>query len=183
VTDPEEGPHSDAHPRRWLILGSGGAGKSTFARRLGQLLGLPVIHLDLHYWNPGWVETEKAAWAEKVTKLASQDAWVMDGNYSGTLDIRLPRAETVILLDPPPWRCVWRIYKRRYFSNDRPDIPKDCPDRIDLLFLWWVASYRWRSRPRVTSRMAARPDLPFRILRSDREVERFLVDVAPPRKG
>ena len=62
----ERGTHS---PRRWLILGSGGAGKSTFARRLGALLDLPVIHLDRHYWNPGWVETEKDAWAEKGSRV------------------------------------------------------------------------------------------------------------------
>ena len=58
-------------PRRWLILGSGGAGKSTFARQFGPLVDLPVIHLDLHYWKPGWVETEKSAWRERVAELAS----------------------------------------------------------------------------------------------------------------
>ena len=166
--------------RRWLILGSGGAGKSTLGRRLGALLELPVIHLDRHYWNPGWVPTEKSAWAEQVTELASGDAWVMDGNYSGTLDIRFPRAQSVLLLDPPPWRCVWRIYKRRFSSESRPDIPDECPDRVDVQFLWWVASYRWRSRHRVLARVAQYPHVEFRTLRSDREVTRFLSSLTQP---
>lgn len=181
TTSPRGASLADA--RRWMILGSGGAGKSTFARRLGPILDLPVIHLDLHYWNPGWVETEKAEWAEKVHRLAAGDAWVMDGNYSGTLDVRLPRAEAVVLLDPPSWRCIWRIYKRRFSSEPRSDIPTECPDRINLEFLWWVATYPRRSRPRVEKRMIERPDLPFRVLRSDREVDGFLAALSEDGRG
>lgn len=161
-------------PRRWLILGTGGAGKSTLSRRLGAALDLPVIHLDRHYWNPGWVPTEPARWREKVDELAMRESWVMDGNYSGTLDIRVPRAEAVVLLDPSPWRCVYRVLKRSWSGQPRPDIPDECPDKVDAQFLWWVVSYRWRSRPRVLRRMRDRPDLPFHVFRRDADVERFL---------
>ena len=71
--------------KRVLVIGSGGAGKSTFATRLGARLGLPVIHLDRVYWQPGWVETPKDEWLRKVEEMCAADAWVMDGNYSGTL--------------------------------------------------------------------------------------------------
>ncbi len=66
-----------------LVIGSGGAGKSTFARRLGKLLDIEVIHLDALYWNPGWVETPKAAWAETVAELVKRDSWIMDGSGAG----------------------------------------------------------------------------------------------------
>lgn len=44
------------------IIVCSGAGKSTFARELGAITGLEVIHLDRLYWKPGWVETPKDEW-------------------------------------------------------------------------------------------------------------------------
>lgn len=146
-------------------------------------LDLPVIHLDRHFWKPGWVPTEKTARAERVQELANRDAWIMDGNYSGTLDLRIPRAEAVVLLDPPSWRSIARIFKRRFTERHRDDIPSDCPDRIELQFLWWVATYRWRSRPRVMRRLAARPRMPFWVLETDREVDRFVAALGKPTTG
>jgi adenylate kinase family enzyme len=90
---------------RVLILGSPGAGKSTLARRLAERTGLPVIHLDAEYWQPGWVEPEPAAWAGTVSRLVERPRWIMDGNYGGTRAIRIAAADTAIYLDYPP-RCA-----------------------------------------------------------------------------
>jgi len=65
--------------RRIALVGPGGAGKSTLARRLGARLGLPVVHLDAEHWHPGWVETPAEEWAEKVRALASGERWIIDG--------------------------------------------------------------------------------------------------------
>jgi hypothetical protein len=75
--------------QRVAIVGSGGAGKSTLARELGQRLGLPVIHLDQRFWRPGWLETETEEWAATQQELAAADRWIRDGNYGATLDVRL----------------------------------------------------------------------------------------------
>ena len=88
--------------RRILIVGSAGAGKSTLAREIARRLGLPLIHLDRHYWRPGWVASGDARFRADVAALAARPAWVMDGNYGGTLDLRLPRADLLVLCDPPP---------------------------------------------------------------------------------
>jgi adenylate kinase family enzyme len=53
-------------PKRILILGASGTGKSTLARRIGESLGLPVVHLDAINWNPGWVQTEAERFRQKV---------------------------------------------------------------------------------------------------------------------
>ncbi len=82
--------------RRVLVIGSGGAGKSTFARRLGDILQIDVIHLDTFYWRPGWVETPKPEWREIVLGLVQRESWIMDGNFSGTLEQRLEACDTVI---------------------------------------------------------------------------------------
>ena len=92
--------------RRVLLIGSGGAGKSTLARRIAARTGLPLIHLDALYWKPGWVETPAAPWRETVAGLLQRDTWVMDGNYGGTLDLRLAACDTAIFLDLPPRICL-----------------------------------------------------------------------------
>jgi adenylate kinase family enzyme len=70
--------------RRVLILGGSGAGKSTLARILGERTGLPVIHLDQHYWRRGWVMPTPEAWKAQVAELVTRPAWVMDGNFAST---------------------------------------------------------------------------------------------------
>src|SRR5262245_29755970 len=92
--------------RRVLVDGMAGSGKSTFSRALSQETGLPVIHLDVHYWQPGWVEPSMDAWRETQRRLLSADAWIADGNDLGTLDLRLERADTVVFLDTPWWLCA-----------------------------------------------------------------------------
>jgi adenylate kinase family enzyme len=166
--------------RRVLVIGSGGAGKSTFARRLAERLGLEVIHLDRVFWRAGWVETPKDEWRLRVEELCGREAWVMDGNYSGTLEVRLAACDTVIFLDQPRAVCVWRVLKRSvmYRSAPRPDTAEGCRERVDLKFLHWVWTYPKRRRSKILARldeMAA--DKRVIRLRSDAEVERFLAEV------
>ena len=163
--------------RRILIIGPGGAGKSTLARKMGARLGLEVFHLDRLYWRPGWVETPKDEWLKLVEGLTARDSWIIDGNYSGTLDLRLARCDTVIFLDLPRPVCLWRVLKRRlaYRAVARPDMAEGCPEELRLKFALWVWDYQRRSRPKVLARLAAPGDGKQIIrLRSRREVERFL---------
>jgi adenylate kinase family enzyme len=166
--------------KRVLVIGSGGAGKSTFARRLGERLGLPVIHLDTFFWRPGWVETPKEEWRRTVEELCARAAWVMDGNFSGTLVERLAACDTVILLDMPRTVCVWRALKRvvMYRNRPRPDMAAGCGEKFDLKFLYWVWTYPSRGRPKVLARIDEfAADKRFVQLRSDAEVEKFLAEV------
>jgi len=123
-------------PKRIVILGPSGAGKSTLARRIGECVGLPVVHLDAIYWKPGRVPTEVGRFRERVTEVAAGDAWVMDGNYTRHLDLRLPRAEAVIWLDLPRSvyfpRSVWRAI--RNLGRERDDVGPGCPERFELSF-------------------------------------------------
>ena len=166
--------------RRILVIGSGGAGKSTLAARLGARLGLPVIHLDAHFWRPGWVETPAAEWREVVTALTARDAWVMDGNYGGTLDLRLAACDAVIFLDLPRVVCVAGIVGRwlRHAGSTRPDMAPGCPEQLSWEFVRWVWDYPRRRRPDVLRRLAALPaDRHVVVLRSRRAAERFLAEL------
>lgn len=164
--------------RRVLLIGSGGAGKSTVARRLGAATGLPVVHLDARFWRPGWTPTPRDEWRRTVATLVAGDAWVMDGNYGGTLDLRLAACDTVVFLDLPRLVCLRRVVARalRHAGRTRPDMAPDCPERLTLEFVRWVWRYPRRQRPAVLRRLAAAAEAGTRVvvLRSDAEVERFL---------
>src|SRR6185503_18315091 len=110
--------------RKVLVIGPGGSGKSTFARRLGELLEIQVKHLDAFYWRAGWTKPSNEDWVNTVTELASGDAWIMDGNFGGTLELRLEHCDTIIFLDMPRLLCLWRVTKRRlrYRNRSRPDM-------------------------------------------------------------
>lgn len=163
-----------------MVIGCCGAGKSTFARAMHTATGLDLIHLDQHYWKPGWEETDREKWRAIVQELADRPSWIIDGNYGGTMDIRIERADTIIYLDYPTWKCLWRVGRRiwRYRGTERPDMPEGCPERFDLEFLHYVATFNWRKRRAMMQRLnALKGEKRVEILRSDGEAARFLKQI------
>jgi len=144
---------------RVAVIGSGGAGKSVFARELAAKTGLPLIHLDRHYWHPGWVPTTEPEWQAIHAELIAGDRWVIDGNYGGTMEARLARADTVFFLDPPRLVCVWAALRRHWHhrAGGRDDMVAGQKERIDLAFLWWIWRYPDTRRPAVLDRLAKLP--------------------------
>lgn len=163
--------------RRVLVIGSGGAGKSTLAAQLSQRLDLPLIHLDAHYWQPGWGQPHKADWEQAVLHLLQGEAWVMDGNYGGTLKLRLAAADTVIFLDLPRLVCLWRVVKRwvRYYGRTRPEMGCGCPERLTGEFVRWIWRYRRDRRPSILTQIRAVAQAKRIVVLSSRaEVRRFI---------
>ncbi|HYF64068.1 MAG TPA: AAA family ATPase [Herpetosiphonaceae bacterium] len=160
------------------MIGSPGAGKSTFSRRLGQVLGREVIYLDRAFWRPGWVEpASRREWAAQILDLIQGPAWIMDGNYGGTLDLRLGAADTVIMLDLPAPLCTWRVLRRRiqYHGRSRPDIADGCPEKLSWEFVKYVWRFGRDKRPamlRRLARLAATKQIIY--LRSSAAIESFL---------
>lgn len=166
---------------RIMIIGCGGAGKSTLARQLGEITGLPVTHLDIEHWHPNWVATPKEEWRRKVEELVQQDRWIIDGNYTGTLPIRMAAAETIIVLDYPWWLCLWRVLKRQiiYRGRTRPDLTPGCIEQLDREFLKWVCiDFPRRSRPRLLGLLEEyREGRQILIHRSPGETQRWLKEL------
>lgn len=166
--------------RRIAVIGSGGAGKSTLARALGDILDIDAVHLDRLYWQPGWTPMAATDWEATQRSLVQRDRWILDGNYGGTLDLRLAAADTVIFLDLPRTTCIagvlWRWLRHR--RRSRPDGPAGCPDRITRDFLRWIWRYPCIQRPTVLTRLAHYAEgRDIVILRSRAEVRAFLADV------
>lgn len=162
-----------------LIIGSGGSGKSTLARELAKTLNIELLHLDLLYWKPGWVEPPKKEWEEFIKELIKKDAWVMDGNYSGTLAKRLEACDTVIFLDRSPLLCLWRVLKRRTQNQNtnRQDMAKGCNERLSLEFMLWVWNYPKRTKPKVIKLLKENSkNKQIFHLRSEAEIKSFLAN-------
>ena len=144
---------------RIVVIGSPGSGKSVLARHLGQRTRLPVFHLDSLFWRPGWVETPAEEWKARQADLVAGDRWIIDGNYTETLDIRLPAADTIVFLDFPRRTCVRGILVRELTPTGRrrPDLAEGCPPKYDREFFRFVWSFRAAERPRVLDAIAVTP--------------------------
>ena len=163
-----------------LILGCCGAGKSTFARKLNEKIGIEIIHLDQHYWNTNWQETERSEWEIRVQELANRPTWIMDGNYGSTLDMRIEKADTIIYLDVPTYRCLWRITKRtwQYYGTPRPDMPAGCNERFDFEFFHYVAVFNLVRRPSLMRKLESLDATKqVEILKGEKAIAQFLEEV------
>ena len=93
-----------------ILIGSGGSGKSTLARQLGNKLNIKVHHLDALFWKPNWEGVPKEEQRTVQNELVKEDEWIIDGNYGGTMDIRMNAADTIIFLDIHRTICAYRAF-------------------------------------------------------------------------
>lgn len=167
--------------QRVAILGSGGSGKSTLAAALAERTGLPVVHLDVLYWKPGWKAPPTEEFAAALDAAVAEEQWILDGNFlrDDGPDPRFARADTVIFLDLPRTTCLRRIGARlaRDWRGPRRDLPEGCPEGIDVAFWLWVWRYPKRSRPRVLALLDGVEGVDVHRLRSDEDVRRYLAGV------
>ena len=163
--------------KRILIIGSGGAGKSTLSVQLGNKLGLPVVHLDREFWRPGWVVPTKEEWLSTISRVVQGDKWILDGNFDSSLYLRLPVADTLIFLDFSRALCLWRIINRRlrYWNTNRPDMAQGCNEQIDWQFLKWIWKFPDDSAPGIKLLIEKHgADKKIIVLKKPSEVTRFL---------
>lgn len=106
--------------RRICVIGSSGAGKSTYSQCLASSLNLNYVSLDRDVrWLPGWQERSRQEQRQRLCALVAGEAWVIDGSGSSSFDIRLPRTDLIIWLRLSRWKCLLGVVKRvaRYKGN------------------------------------------------------------------
>ena len=161
---------------RIIIIGCGGAGKSTLARQLGDKLDLPVVHLDKLFWKPGWVESPREEIDGKIHAELQKPRWIMDGNFHRTLPERLQYCDTVIYMDFSRFACLMGVAKRilTTYGTVRPDMGEGCPERFDLDFLKWVWNFNQKNRENYYRLLQDAEGVETIILKNRKEVKRFL---------
>ena len=155
-----------------IIIGCPGSGKSTLARELNKLTEIPLYHLDMMYWNADRTTVEKPIFLERLAKAMSGESWIIDGNYSSTMEMRIAACDTVILLDYPTEICLAGIRARR--GVVRSDIPWVEVEE-DAEFIDFVKTFSEKEIPKILARIEKyKTDKAVVILKSREEAEAFL---------
>lgn len=167
--------------QRVAVIGSGGAGKSVFSRELGDRTGLPVVHLDRLFWKPSWTPRPEDEWAGIVRTEVAGERWILDGNYSGTMDARFARADTVVFLDIPMLVCLGSVIRRwaRYRRETRPDMGPGNHESLDPKFLAWIINFPRTKRPKILRRLDALPPSTQVVRLRSRRAMRAFLDAVP----
>ena len=163
--------------KKIIVIGSSGAGKTYFSRQLGEKLGIRVVHIDKIYWQPGWAEPSREEWKATLADVLQGESWIIDGNYSATIEMRLAACDTAIFLDIRRTLCMWRVIRRtfRFLKRTRPDMADGCSERLDFQFLSFVWNYPNRSKPRIAQMLRdAETEKQIVWLRNPRQVREYL---------
>ncbi|MGE6378413.1 topology modulation protein [Peribacillus muralis] len=165
---------------RIMVIGvSSGVGKSTFARLLGERLDMDVHHLDTFYWRPDWVEAPLEDFLADQEEVLALDQWILEGNYSNSIDLRLKHANTIIYLELPLHVCLYRVVKRRlsYRGKTRPDIGEGCQEKLDWPFLKFIITTYYSRKENLRNRLAEiqrnEPDKVIIILDSRKKIAAY----------
>ena len=171
--------------RRVSVVGIPGSGKTTVGRQLAASLGVPFVELDSIFHQPGWVELPVDDFRKRVTEALTAPAWVVDGNYSAVRDLVWQRADTVVWLDLPRRRVMYRIILRtvrraltreRLWNGNREPLSNFYRlDPAKNIIRWtWVKYADYIERYGTAMQDPAYSHLTFVRLRSQHEVDAFL---------
>ena len=167
--------------KKILVIGGCGAGKSTFSKKLHSILNLEIIHLDQYYHKPNWEEPERAEWERTVYSLVQKPSWIMDGNFSGTMDVRIKSADTIIYLDYPTLKCFWRVILRivKYHGVVRSDMANGCKEQFDLEFLHFVLTFNSKKRQGLIQKLnLVKNEKKVLVFKTDKQADKFLVQIS-----
>ena len=162
---------------RVMVIGCGGAGKSTLARQLGEITGLPVVHLDQIWWGPGnWQHISREEFDRLLTLGTEKDRWILDGNFNRTLKLRLSRCDTVIYLDYPRLVCLknWIGRVIRNWGTARADMAPGCSEWFDPEMAQWIWQFNSKNRSRYYQLLSKQEEKQIYILKNRRQVKKFL---------
>jgi len=159
-----------------MIIGCPGSGKSTLARQLREKLGLPLIHLDQLWHRAGWTHVTREEFDAQLELALDMERWIIDGNFSRTIDRRLSKCDTIIYLDFSRWECLLGVFQRilTNYGKVRPDMAEGCQERFDREFIKYVWNFNKNNRVRNYTYLAQAKHAKHIVLKNRREVRAFL---------
>ena len=157
--------------KKVIVIGCPGSGKSTVSRTLHNKTGIPLYHLDMMYWNADKTTVEKSVFLERLSDVLEKDEWIIDGNYSSTMELRMVACDTVIFLDYPLDVCLDGIRERR--GKSRSDMPW-IETEEDSEFIEFIKNYNEQQKPKVLELLKKYSDKNIIILESREQADAFL---------
>ncbi len=157
--------------QRIIVIGCPGSGKSRLSRALHNKTGIPLYHLDMMYWNADKTTVEKSVFLERLSAVLKKDEWIIDGNYSSTMELRMAACDTVIFLDYPLEVCLDGIKERR--GKSRSDMPW-IETEEDAEFIEFIKNYNEQQKPKVLELLEKYSDKSIVILESREQADAFL---------
>jgi adenylate kinase family enzyme len=162
--------------KRILVIGCPGAGKTYFSKRLSKILNLPLVHMDNLYWNEDKTSVDLDTLKAKLQPYLEKEEWIIDGNYHKTLEMRLPYASDVFVLDLPRKECIQGILDR--IDQPRDDIPwvESEDDATELIA--WTADYGFRTKDEEIALLNKNKHIKVHVINSRKEMNEYLEKLA-----
>ena len=160
--------------KRIIVIGCPGSGKSTVSRALHNKTGIPLYHLDMMYWNADKTTVEKSVFLERLSAVLKKDAWIIDGNYSSTVERRMAVCDTVIFLDYPTDVCLAGIKQRQ--GKARSDMPWVEAEE-DAAFIGFIKGFHEKQRPALLALLDKYRDKSILVFHSREEADAFLAQM------
>lgn len=159
--------------KRILIIGSAGAGKTEFSKKLAYQLKLNLVHLDHLYWLENWQYRNKEEFIADLKSHLEKDSWILDGNYNNTIPLRLEYADTVIHLNFNRWICFYRALKRSFLKETFQ--ARGCPQKFDWGFLWYILyQYPKQHKPKCKHYKEHLKNIEWIEIKTPKQAEDFL---------
>lgn len=157
--------------KKVIVIGCPGSGKSTFSRALQEKTGLPVVYMDMLFWNADKTSVSRDELIRRVRNAAAEDSWIIDGNYGGSLELRLEACDTVFFLDYDLETCLSGIASR--MGKERPDLPW-IETEPDEEFLDYVREFPVKQLASIREQLERCSDRDIHVFHSRREAEDYL---------
>ncbi len=138
----------DKDMKKVIIIGCPGSGKSTLARKLSHMTRLPFYHLDLMNWQPNKTTVAPEIFFERQKQVLEKKAWIIDGNYGSSLELRFEGCDTIVFLDYPLEVCLEGVMNR--VGIVRPDMPW-VEETLDDDFLDFIRGFPKTNRPKIVA--------------------------------
>lgn len=157
--------------KKIIVIGCPGSGKSTFSRKLNEIINIPLYHLDMMYWNKDKTIVEKTVFYENLDKVLQSDKWIIDGNYQSSMEKRMKQCDTIIFLDYSVDVCLEGIKERR--GKERSDIPW-VSHEDDLDFIEFIKNYNTNNKPIVLDLLKKYSNKDIYVFSNRDEADKFL---------